>query len=68
MVSDHEACTGCGVCALSCPVGCITMKESGEGFFYPEVDKGKCIGCGLCEEKCHLNHKVRFEEGKPRAR
>ena len=64
MVSDHEACTGCGVCALSCPVGCITMKESGEGFFYPEVDKGKCIGCGLCEEKCHLNNKVRFEEGK----
>ena len=64
MVSDHEACTGCGVCALSCPVGCITMKESSEGFFYPEVDKGKCVGCGLCEEKCHLNHKVRFEEGK----
>ena len=64
MVSDHEACTGCGMCALSCPVGCITMKESGEGFFYPEVDKGKCVGCGLCEEKCHLNHKVRFEEGK----
>lgn len=64
MVSDHEACTGCGVCALSCPVGCITMKESGEGFFYPEVHKGKCIGCGLCEEKCHLNNKVRFEEGK----
>ena len=64
MVSDHEACTGCGVCALSCPVGFITMKESSEGFFYPEVDKGKCVGCGLCEEKCHLNHKVRFEEGK----
>lgn len=64
MVSDHEACTGCGVCALSCPVGCITMKESSEGFFYPKVDKGKCVGCGLCEEKCHLNHKGRFEEGK----
>lgn len=64
MVSDHEACTGCGVCALSCPVGCITMKESSEGFFYPEVDKGQCVGCGLCEEKCHLNHKERFEEGK----
>lgn len=64
MVSDHEACTGCGVCALNCPVGCITMKESGEGFFYPDVDKEKCTGCGFCEEKCHLNSSGRFEEGK----
>ena len=64
LVSNHEACTGCGVCAEVCPFHCIAMKENDEGFFYPEVDKGKCVGCGLCEEKCHLNHKGRFAEGK----
>ena len=64
MVSDKESCTGCGVCALNCPVRCITMQENGEGFFYPEVNKEKCVSCGLCEEKCHLNSSERFEEGK----
>lgn len=64
MVNDKESCIGCGVCALNCPVRCITMQENGEGFFYPEVDKDKCVGCGLCEEKCHLNSSERFGEGK----
>ena len=61
---NHEACTGCGVCASVCPVSCISMTETGEGFFYPSVDGDKCVSCGLCETKCHLNHGERWEEGK----
>ena len=64
LVSNHEACTGCGVCAEVCPFHCIAMKENDEGFFYPEVNKDQCTGCGLCGKKCHLNHRGRFAEGK----
>ena len=52
---DKKDCNGCGMCALICPKGAITMMEDSEGFFYPVIDKKKCIHCNLCEKRCPNN-------------
>ena len=31
------------------------MKESNEGFLYPDVDTGLCVECGLCRNVCQGN-------------
>ena len=46
-----EECTGCGLCAGSCPAGAIKMKEDECGFLYPSFNEN-CIDCGLCQTKC----------------
>ncbi|MCG7844148.1 MAG: CoB--CoM heterodisulfide reductase iron-sulfur subunit A family protein [Methanomassiliicoccales archaeon] len=63
---DENKCTGCGECAIKCPVE--TTDEYNEGLLkkrkaiyvaYPQavpliycIDKDKCIGCGICYEEC----------------
>ena len=47
-----EYCTGCGICAYSCPKRAIKMEASLEGFFYPEVDSSLCVHCDLCNRVC----------------
>jgi heterodisulfide reductase subunit A len=65
---DLDKCTGCGVCAESCPVGARDAyneqlgDRAGIYMNYPQavprayiIDKDKCIGCGLCENLCLAN-------------
>lgn len=47
-------CTGCGVCASVCPVGCINMSLDKNGFYKPEIDAEKCTKCGLCDRVCSI--------------
>lgn len=45
-------CTGCGVCALSCPKNAISMLEREDGFVYPEIESSRCVSCGCCVTVC----------------
>lgn len=50
---DWSACCGCYACISACPVKCISMKPTKEGFMYPVVeDASICINCGLCSRVC----------------
>lgn len=50
---DWSACCGCYACISACPVKCISMKPTEEGFMYPVIeDTSICINCGLCTRVC----------------
>jgi len=47
-VWDHDRCTRCMTCVMSCPDGCITIDENG----FPYTDYDNCKGCMVCVEEC----------------
>src|SRR5271155_2222932 len=52
-----ERCVACNLCAVACPVDCISLQatEDEHGRRYPEyfrVNFSRCIFCGFCEEAC----------------
>lgn len=53
----EERCVACNLCAVACPVACISLQkgESEDGRWYPEffrINFSRCIYCGMCEEAC----------------
>lgn len=64
LVCDNKQCSGCGLCAFSCPKHCITM-ESGDSFghLFPHIDQSLCIDCGLCRKTCPALNP--FEKQRP---
>jgi NADH-quinone oxidoreductase subunit I len=53
----EERCVACYLCAVACPVDCISLQatEDDTGRRYPEffrINFSRCIFCGLCEEAC----------------
>ncbi len=62
---DPVKCTGCGECAMHCPVAAVNVINKGLDdrratyIEYPQavplayaIDFDACIGCGLCENMC----------------
>ncbi len=51
-----ERCVSCYLCAVACPVDCISLqKTEDEGRWHPEffrINFSRCIFCGFCEEAC----------------
>ena len=58
-IMDKSKCTGCSACYSACSVGCISMQQDDEGFYYPVVDNVKCIECGKCEKICPVLNKTK---------
>ena len=42
-----ELCTGCGLCAQSCPKDAISFLWG-----RAEIDQNRCVRCGLCVKAC----------------
>ena len=47
-VNDINRCVACGVCAIQCPRGAISICKG----CYAVVDIAICVGCGLCAGAC----------------
>ena len=60
---DHELCSGCRVCAQTCPTGALTAQISGDSSNLKLMfQHSRCIACelctGICPEKCIESRKV----------
>lgn len=52
-VIDKDRCTGCGVCAVDCPTGALTVSRGGEEDAYQLIfQQDICDGCRICGKSC----------------
>jgi len=47
-----DLCTGCGVCAGTCPTNAIKMVLNKRAEHVPLIDRQNCSACNLCVEVC----------------
>lgn len=54
---DKEACAGCSICLVNCPMECISITDPafhGDIRTIAQVDASTCIGCGICAKSCPI--------------
>ena len=62
---DKEKCTGCGICAMNCPIKIMYISttetnQKGKAVSYI-TDESKCINCMICSKMCPY-FAINFEE------
>lgn len=58
----YDKCTGCGLCIIYCPDGCVTGEGKGINSNY-DADLNYCKGCGICAQECPVDDiKMELEE------
>lgn len=55
-ITDQN-CMACGACVSACPVTCIAINRTSEGFYMAQIDTDRCVGCGLCQKVCPMNRR-----------
>lgn len=45
---QHAACTGCGLCVVSCPEDAVDTRP----FFIARIDERLCTECLVCLDYC----------------
>jgi len=58
---EQTKCNNCGICALKCPTGIISVL--GREPKFAEIDGELCDNCGVCVEECPVNCIKQDEEG-----
>jgi ferredoxin len=48
----RDACTGCGLCALGCATGALTLAPGDADTYRLLFKHGLCDACGRCVEAC----------------
>ena len=64
-ICNSAYCTGCSLCAVSCPKNCISMEKTDNfGHLFPVINQMECINCGLCRNLCPSINKPEKKEIK----
>jgi heterodisulfide reductase subunit A len=52
VLTNEDACRGCGLCVALCPYGALEIRETHKGRKVHVIDVA-CKGCGICASTCY---------------
>lgn len=53
-IQNSAECCGCSACVSICPVRCISLEPTEEGFLQAQVNADLCVQCGACDRVCPM--------------